>query len=202
MSPEARRFVSRGGEKLAAALPAFEIDPTGWVCADLGCNVGGFTDGLLQHGAVRVYAIDTGYGQLAWKLRKDPRVVVLERTNALHVVLPEPVTLVVIDAGWTRQHLILAAARRLVAATGRIVTLIKPHYEAEAADLRGGVLPDERVAEVLAAVRRRLEGIGEVLERVIESPLRGQAGNREFLALVGGRRAAGSSGGMGEPPTL
>lgn len=102
MSSSDRQFASRSGHKLAAALDAFSIDPSGLICADLGCNVGGFTDCLLQRGAAKVYAVDTGYGTLAWKLR-DP-VVVMERTNAMHVVLPETVDLVTIDVAWTPQH--------------------------------------------------------------------------------------------------
>lgn len=131
-------FVSRGGLKLAAALAAWGVDPNGWTCADLGCSTGGFTDCLLQRGAARVYAVDTAYGQLAWKLRQDPRVTVLERTNALHFdpwgnhdpkpqpgpthqrapakavppLLQQPCDLVVVDLGWTRQKLALPAARR------------------------------------------------------------------------------------------
>ncbi len=178
------RFVSRGGDKLVAALEAFSIDPTGWTCADLGCNVGGFTDCLLQFGAARVYAIDTGYGELAWTLRKDHRVVVMERTNALHVGLPEPVRLVTIDVGWTRQHLILPAALRLLGAGGSIVTLVKPHYEAEASDLRRGVLPEDRVADTLQRMRDRVAEVGFEFSTLIESPLRGHTGNREFLGLV------------------
>jgi 23S rRNA (cytidine1920-2'-O)/16S rRNA (cytidine1409-2'-O)-methyltransferase len=100
-------FVSRAGLKLDHALTAFAVDVTGLVCADLGCNAGGFTDCLLQRGAAKVYAVDTGYGALDWKLRKDPRVVVMERTNAMHVTLPEPVGFVCIDVAWTRQRRIL-----------------------------------------------------------------------------------------------
>lgn len=177
-------YVSRAGLKLAAALDAFEIDPAGWVCADLGCNVGGFTDCLLQHGAARVYAVDTGYGALAWALRKDARVVVMERTNALHVELPEPVALAAIDVGWTRQHFILPAARRLVAKGGSVVTLIKPHYEAEANELRRGVLPDDRIEAILERVRERVRGVGLSIDRIVESPIKGQKGNRELLGLV------------------
>ena len=178
------RFVSRGGEKLAAALEAFAVDPRGLICADLGCNVGGFTDCLLQRGAARVYAVDTGYGALAWKLRQDARVVVMERTNALYVELPEPVSLVTIDVGWTRQHLIVPAAAGLLGPEGQIVTLIKPHYEAEPSDLRGGVLPEEDVERIMATVTSRLEAAGITIGQQIESPLRGQKGNVEFLALV------------------
>jgi len=177
-------YVSRAGLKLEAALRHFCIDPAGWVCADLGSNVGGFVDCLLRQGAAKVYAVDTAYGELAWKLRRDPRVVVRERTNALHVQLPEPVDLVTVDVGWTRQHLILPQARTLLKPGGRIVTLIKPHYEADRRLLRGGVLPDEQVETVVAEVRARLEPLGILLADWCESPLRGQGGNREFLGLV------------------
>jgi len=134
--PSKQPYVSRSGAKLEAALDAFGIAPADWVCADLGCNVGGFTDCLLRRGARRVYAIDTGYGTLAYRLRTDPRVVVMERTNAMHVTLPEPVDLVTIDVGWTRQHHILPNAVRLAKPAGRIITLIKPHYEAAAEQLK------------------------------------------------------------------
>ncbi|HSU65234.1 MAG TPA: SAM-dependent methyltransferase, partial [Tepidisphaeraceae bacterium] len=115
-----RRFVSRAGEKLDHALNAFALDVTGWVCADFGSNTGGFTDCLLQRGATKVYAIDTGYGVLDWKLRKDPRVVVMERTNAMHVALPERTDLVVIDVAWTKQRNILPAAMRVVRPGGTV----------------------------------------------------------------------------------
>ena len=110
-------YVSRGGYKLEAALDQFEINPTGWVCADLGASTGGFTDVLLQRGAARVYAVDVGYGQLHWQLRQDPRVVVMERTNARYLEqLPEPVQLVTIDASFISLRLILPAAQRLLSA--------------------------------------------------------------------------------------
>src|SRR3989344_6816827 len=122
-------YVSRAGEKLAFALDYWHIDVTGLVCADLGCSTGGFTDCLLQHSAAKVYAVDTGYGVLDYKLRKDPRVVALERTNALHVKLPERVDLVTIDVGWTPQKLILPRALELLKPGGKIISLVKPHYE-------------------------------------------------------------------------
>ncbi len=177
-------FVSRGGQKLAAALDAFHIDPAGWVCADLGCNVGGFTDCLLQRGAARVYAVDTGYGELAWRLRKDARVVVMERTNALHVTLPEPVSLACIDVGWTRQQLILPAALRLLGPGGSIVTLIKPHYEADRRLLRGGVLSAEHFQDTVNQVMLRLADAGIRPETLFESPIRGHGGNREVMAVI------------------
>src|SRR6476661_6854974 len=118
-------FASRAGLKLDHALNVFQVEVAGLTCADLGSNVGGFVDCLLQRGAAKVYAVETGYGVLDWKLRKDPRVVVMERTNAMHVTLPESMCLVTIDVAWTRQRYILPAARRLVSSDGKVVTLIK-----------------------------------------------------------------------------
>ena len=177
-------FVSRAGLKLDHALTTFAVDVTGLVCADLGCNAGGFTDCLLQRGAAKVYAVDTGYGALDWKLRKDPRVVVMERTNAMHVTLPEPVAFVCIDVAWTRQRRILPAARRLVAAGGAVVTLIKPHYEADRNWLVKGVLPAERVDEVVAAVTGDVAAAGFDVVALTRSPILGGEGNAEVLALL------------------
>jgi 23S rRNA (cytidine1920-2'-O)/16S rRNA (cytidine1409-2'-O)-methyltransferase len=179
-----QQYASRGGLKLAAALEAFHLDPQGLTCADLGSNVGGFVDCLLQRGAAKVYAIDTGYGTLAWKLRRDARVIVMERTNALHVTLPESVELVTIDVGWTPQHHILPAARRLLRPGGHIVTLIKPHYEADKTLLRRGVLEPQHAHQVVGQVRSRIESLDLLVSGVIESPVLGQKGNIEFLALV------------------
>jgi len=177
-------FVSRGGLKLAAALDAFGLDPTGWVCADLGSNVGGFVDCLLQRGAARVYAIDTGYGTLAYKLRTDSRVVVMERTNAMHVMLPEPADLVTVDVAWTPQHHILPSALRMLKPTGRIVTLIKPHYEADRSRLRKGVLDPPSARETLDIVLDRIWGLGLAIAHWTPSPVPGHRGNLEFLALL------------------
>lgn len=182
-SPEIR-YVSRAGHKLQAALDTFGIEPAGWVCADLGCNVGGFVDCLLQRGAQKVYAVDTGYGTLAYKLRKDPRVEVMERTNAMHVTLPEPVRLITIDVGWTRQHNILPHALTLLAPRGQIVSLIKPHYEADKSLLNGGVLPPEQVDVVIETVRTRINQAGGQIISLIPSPLLGQKGNNELLAHI------------------
>src|SRR5437773_618782 len=138
-----QQFVSRAGLKLDHALNHFAIDVRGKVCADLGSNTGGFVDCLLQHDAAKVYAIDTGYGALDWRLRKDPRVIVMERTNAMHATLPEQVAIVTIDVAWTKQRHILPAARRMLRDDGAIITLIKPHYEADPTLLRKGILPAE-----------------------------------------------------------
>lgn len=179
-------YVSRGGEKLEAALRQFRVDVAGLSCADLGSNVGGFVDCLLRHNAARVYSIDTSYGTLAWKLRRDPRVVVMERTNALHAKLPEPVQLVTIDVGWTKQSRILPQAATMLAAGGRVVSLIKPHYEAPHCLLRHGVLPDEAIDEVLRTVQGQITGLGWSVTDLMPSPIRGQGGNQEFLALLVG----------------
>lgn len=177
-------FVSRAGLKLDHALTTFGVDVTGLTCADLGCNAGGFTDCLLRHGAAKVYAVDTGYGALDWKLRKDPRVVVMERTNAMHVVLPEPAAFVCIDVAWTRQRRILPAARRLLAGGGTVVTLIKPHYEADKAWLVKGVLPADRVDAVVEAVRADVAAAGFDVVGLTRSPILGGQGNTEVLARL------------------
>jgi 23S rRNA (cytidine1920-2'-O)/16S rRNA (cytidine1409-2'-O)-methyltransferase len=181
-------YVSRGALKLAHALEAFGLDPAGRVCADLGCSTGGFTDVLLRRGAAKLYAVDTGYGVLDWRLRNDPRVVVMERTNAMHVELPEPVSLVTIDAGWTRQSAILPHARSLLAPGGEIITLVKPHYEAGPASVRRtrGVVDEESLADILKQVRRDIAASGFVIVAETPSPIRGSAGrnargNIEFL---------------------
>lgn len=195
MSTE-RPYASRAGEKLAAALDAFQIDPTGRVCADFGSNVGGFTDCLLRRGAAKVYAVDTGYGVLAYTLRKDSRVAVMERTNAMHVELPEVVDLVTIDVAWTRQLHILPAAARALKPSGTVITLIKPHYEAPRERLRGGVLSPEDARDVLNDTLDAIRAAGWESRGVIESPIVGQKGNTEFLAWLG---SAGSGGGAGLP---
>jgi 23S rRNA (cytidine1920-2'-O)/16S rRNA (cytidine1409-2'-O)-methyltransferase len=174
-------FVSRGGVKLDHALTAFAVDVSGKICADLGCSTGGFTDCLLQRGAGKVYAIDTGYGVLEWKLRKDSRVVVMERTNAMHVQLPETMNLVVIDAGWTRQRNILPNARRMVASDGVVIALVKPHYESEPSQLRDGVVAEDRIAGIMETVRRDAEGCGFEWMGEVRSPIKGRGGNVEML---------------------
>lgn len=195
---EERPYVGRGALKLEHALGAFALVVRGLTCADFGCNVGGFTDLLLRRGARRVFAVDTGYGALAWSLRNDGRVTVMERTNALHAEPPpETIDLVVIDMGWTPQRLAVPAALRWLTPEphGRIITLIKPHYEVDKEDAKSllvkGVLPDdmaERIAEQAAA---RAGEWGAQLLGLTRSPIRGGAGkgnkegNLEWLALLG-----------------
>lgn len=186
------RFVGRGGEKLAHALAAFGVDPTGWVAADLGASTGGFTDCLLQAGAARVYAVDVGYGQLDDRLRRDERVVVLERTNArLLDGLPEPVDLVVIDVSFISLRLILPVAARLLRRGGRCLPLIKPQFEAGVRDVgKGGVVRDPGThRRVLVEVLTAAEAHGFRTAGLVRSPLLGPAGNVEFLADMGMAKA-------------
>jgi 23S rRNA (cytidine1920-2'-O)/16S rRNA (cytidine1409-2'-O)-methyltransferase len=179
-----RQFVGRGGTKLQAALDAFGIRARGLVCADLGSNIGGFVDCLLQNGAVKVYSVDTSYGTLAWKLRQNPRVVVMERTNALHAALPEKADLVTVDVGWTPQRLILPNAVKMLKPGGRIVTLIKPQYESREEERVRGVVKAECLAAVVERVKSELREIGVEIREMIESPILGEGGNKEFLALI------------------
>ncbi|MCC7362178.1 MAG: TlyA family RNA methyltransferase [Anaerolineales bacterium] len=182
------RFVSRGGEKLAAALAAFGLDVTGWVCADLGASTGGFTDVLLQRGAARVYAIDVGHGILDYRLRIDPRVVVREKTNARYLAtLPEPVRLVSIDASFISLKLLLPVARGwLAGAAGEIVTLIKPQFEAGRKLVgKGGLVKDPAVhRQVLADVLGWAAANGLPPAGLLRSPITGAEGNVEFLAWL------------------
>ncbi len=182
------QFVSRAGEKLAHALEVFQIDLEGLVCADLGCSTGGFVDCALQNGATRVFAVDTGYGVLDWKLRNDERVVVRERQNALHVEFPEKVDFISIDVGWTKQKLIIPKALELLKDNGQIVTLVKPHYEAGRRALVDGKIPDEKLPEIMARVEEELKDLPLEIKGTIESPILGGKGkNKEFLAWMRGR---------------
>lgn len=192
--PEALPYVSRAGLKLAFALRELDVSVQGLVCADFGANVGGFTDCLLQHGAAQAYAIDTGYGTLAYTLRTDPRVVVLERTNALHAPPPAGgVELVTIDLAWTRQRLSIPAALRWLRPGGRIVTLVKPHYELTAQEKRAllvnGRLDAAAAQRVLARALDAMPEAGARPLAVARSPLTGAksarkgAGNVEYVVL-------------------
>ena len=188
-------YVSRGGFKLAAALDAFHLDVRGWTIADVGASTGGFVDCLLQRGAARVYAIDVGYGQLAWKLRQDPRVVVMDRTNARHQEqMAEPVDMVTIDVSFISLKLILPTASSWLKEQGRIVTLIKPQFEAGPGQVEdGGVVRDKAVHRaVLEDLTSWATSQDMGLMGLIQSPLTGPAGNVEFLAhWVPNRQAGG-----------
>jgi 23S rRNA (cytidine1920-2'-O)/16S rRNA (cytidine1409-2'-O)-methyltransferase len=185
-------YVSRGGQKLEAALHAFAIPVTGKVAVDVGASTGGFTDCLLQHGASRIFAIDVGYGQLAWKLRSDPRVVALERTNIRHLTqLPQATLadLAVIDASFISLSLVLPPTLNLLKPQGEIVALIKPQFEAGQEDVgKGGVVRDARVHQrVLQETFDLATSLGLTVAGLIASPLLGPAGNVEFLVWL--RRA-------------
>lgn len=203
------RFVSRGGEKLAAALQAFQVEVRGQVCADVGASTGGFSDCLLQNGARRVYAIDVGKGQLHWKLRQDERVVVMEETNARYLArLPEAVDLVVIDASFISLRLLLPAVHGWLrtaenpAAAGQVVALVKPQFEAgrQQASRGAGVIrePQEQ-REILYSVLNFSLQAGFTVNGLIRSPLLGPKGNVEFLAwLLQGQEGAQSAGQVDE----
>ncbi len=182
-----REWVSRGAHKLVAALDAFAIDPAGLVAIDIGASTGGFTDVLLARGAARVYALDVGYGQLAEKLRRDERVVSMERVNARTLapgILPEPADIAVIDVAFISLALILGPARSVLRdGRGSIVALVKPQFEAGRADARGGVVRDRQVhLRVLRDTAATARGLGLGTRDVIASPILGPEGNREFLA--------------------
>jgi 23S rRNA (cytidine1920-2'-O)/16S rRNA (cytidine1409-2'-O)-methyltransferase len=164
------------------------------VCADLGANVGGFTDCLLQAGASRVYAVDTGYGALAWKLRQDPRVTVMERSNALHAAPPEQVDLVAIDLGWTPQRHAIPAALKWLKPGARIISLIKPHYELSKDEqrsmLKDGVLDEADAEQITERTMQEMPGLGALVLGLTKSPIVGgttkgnKRGNAEWLALL------------------
>jgi 23S rRNA (cytidine1920-2'-O)/16S rRNA (cytidine1409-2'-O)-methyltransferase len=181
------KFVSRGGEKLDHALSEFRIEVPDRIAADFGASTGGFTDCLLQRGAARVYAIDVGYGQLAIRLRSDPRVIVIERTNVRHLEsLPERVDLVTIDVSFIGLGLVLPAARNLLNDNGQIVALVKPQFEAGRAEVgKGGVVrePDTH-RRVLQNLFRTADELDLGITGLTASPLRGPAGNIEFLAAL------------------
>jgi 23S rRNA (cytidine1920-2'-O)/16S rRNA (cytidine1409-2'-O)-methyltransferase len=180
------RYASRGGLKLEGALERFAIDVTGLTCADFGASTGGFTDCLLQHGAARVHAIDVGSGQLDWKLRKDQRVVVREGVNARYVELAdlgEPVDLAVCDVSFISVALIIPAmVRVLKPETGRMVILVKPQFEVGKGQVgKGGIVRDPVLqTEVCGKIRIRVEGLGFDVD-MMESPITGAEGNKEFL---------------------
>lgn len=184
----AEKFVSRGGGKLEAAFEAFAVRVEGLTCADIGASTGGFTDCLLQHGAVKVFAVDVGKGQLDWRLRSDPRVVVRDGLNARYLArkdIPDPFQFAVVDVSFISLTLILPPVTTLIEPGGQLVTLIKPQFEAGKEQVgKGGVVRDPAIRdEVIARIREfgtsrlPLEWMG-----LCESPVRGPAGNMEFLA--------------------
>ena len=180
-------YVSRGGLKLEKALRDFGVKPEGYVCSDSGASTGGFTDCLLQQGAAKVFAIDVGYGQLAWKIRSDPRVVVMERTNIRYVTpeqLGEPLDLSVVDVSFISLKIVLPAIRKLLKPTGQVLCLIKPQFEAGKEKVgKKGVVRDPAVhEEVLADFVALAEQLPMAIRNLTFSPVKGPEGNIEFLA--------------------
>lgn len=180
-------YVSRGGLKLEKALKNFGVDPTGYVCSDSGASTGGFTDCLLQQGASKVFAIDVGYGQLAWKIRNDPRVVVMERTNIRYVTLEdlgEPLDLSVIDVSFISLSLVLPVVKTLLKPTGQVLCLIKPQFEAGKDKVgKKGVVRDPSVhEEVLQNFISLAKSLDFTIRNLTFSPVKGPEGNIEFLA--------------------
>jgi 23S rRNA (cytidine1920-2'-O)/16S rRNA (cytidine1409-2'-O)-methyltransferase len=180
------RYVSRGGEKLAAALTAFGLDIRQRVAMDVGASTGGFTDCLLQAGAERVYAIDVGYGQLHWRLRHDPRVIVYERTNVRSLApedVPEPVTVLTVDVSFISLRLVLPRLSALLTSPADVIALVKPQFEVGKGQVgKGGVVRDaQQHGQVLLAVCTTAQACGFGVRQGIVSPLLGPKGNREFF---------------------
>jgi 23S rRNA (cytidine1920-2'-O)/16S rRNA (cytidine1409-2'-O)-methyltransferase len=181
-------FVSRGGLKLQHAFETFGLNAEGLVAMDVGASTGGFTDCLLQHGARRVYAVDVGYGQLAWKLRQDPRVVVIERQNIRYLapeLIPEPIQLATMDTSFISLKLVLPAVVSFLEPTAKVVALIKPQFEAGRSLVgKGGVVRDPEVhRSVCESIAQFCESLGLRVQSVTASPILGPKGNKEFLLL-------------------
>ncbi|HEY8991167.1 MAG TPA: TlyA family RNA methyltransferase [Luteolibacter sp.] len=186
---EKLKYVGRGGLKIEGALDAFGIDPAGWVCLDVGASTGGFTDCLLQRGAAKVHAIDVGTNQLVWKLRSDPRVVAREKFNARYLTeadLGERVRLAVMDLSFISLTKVLPAVFSVLEEGGMVVPLIKPQFELERDDIsKGGIVRDPALHErAVEKIRKFVEESGREWRGVIESPITGTDGNKEFLAWI------------------
>jgi 23S rRNA (cytidine1920-2'-O)/16S rRNA (cytidine1409-2'-O)-methyltransferase len=185
----AKRFVSRGGDKLEAGLLGTGMNLQGFICADIGCSTGGFTDCLLQHGVGKVYCVDVGYGLLDWRLRQDERVVVLERTNARHLTrqqIAEPLDLVVIDASFISLEPLLAPLLPLFRNVIRILALVKPQFQLPREMVgTGGIVDDSSLHQLaLAMVRQFGQDLGLRCAGIVASPIRGAKGNQEFFMLL------------------
>jgi 23S rRNA (cytidine1920-2'-O)/16S rRNA (cytidine1409-2'-O)-methyltransferase len=182
-------YVSRGGVKLKAAMDRFQIDVTGFCCMDVGASTGGFTDCLIQHGAARVYAVDVGYGQLAWKLRNDSRVIVIEKTNIRHMLrekIPESMDLITVDVSFISLKIVLPTVLMFLKKNGSIVALIKPQFEVGKGLVgKGGVVRDPFLHNhLLKELTSFLEGIDLTSRSIIPSPISGPKGNLEFLIHI------------------
>lgn len=188
---EKPKYVGRGGLKLEGALDAFQVNPAGWVCFDVGASTGGFTDCLLQRGAARVHAVDVGTNQLVWKLRNDPRVIAKEQFNARHMVpedIGEKVMLAVMDLSFISLTKVLPAVFSILEEQGSVICLIKPQFELEREDIgRGGIVRDPVLHERAVEKIRKFttEEHGRQWRGLIPSPITGTDGNQEFLAWIG-----------------
>jgi 23S rRNA (cytidine1920-2'-O)/16S rRNA (cytidine1409-2'-O)-methyltransferase len=186
---ELPKYVGRGGLKLEGPLDAFQIDANGKIALDIGASTGGFTDCLLQRGAVRVYAIDVGHDQLAWKIRSDSRVIVFEKLNGRnlsHDHVPEPVDICVIDVSFISLTLILPNAFELITPDGVILALIKPQFELERGDVgRGGIVKEKALHEkAQTKIKDFVERMGHRVEGILPSPIQGTEGNQEYFACL------------------
>jgi 23S rRNA (cytidine1920-2'-O)/16S rRNA (cytidine1409-2'-O)-methyltransferase len=182
------RFVSRGGDKLAAALDAGSIEPRGLVCLDVGCSTGGFTDCLLQRGAMRVYAVDVGYGQFDWRLRNDPRVMLIERTNIRYIersAVPESIDLTVIDVSFISLTKVLPSIVQFLAPGARVIALVKPQFEVGKEQVgRGGIVRDEtHRQDALQRIVRFAADLGLHALKTLDCPIKGKKGNHEILVI-------------------
>ncbi len=184
------RYVGRGGFKLEGALQHFKVDPTGMTCLDIGASTGGFTDCLLQHGAIKVHAVDVGHSQLDWKIRSDPRVVVREKCNARFLSraeVPDPIALCVIDVSFISLNLILPAAFDLLTPEGVILALIKPQFELSRQEVgKGGIVREAELHQKAVEKIRHfvLDQLSKTWDGVMVSPILGTEGNKEFLACL------------------
>lgn len=185
-------YVSRGGIKLEHAIKEFKVEVEGKIALDVGASTGGFTDCLLQHGAAKVYAVDVAYGQFAWKLRQDPRVKVIERTNARYLTLKDlglrtsDIALCVIDVSFISLSKVLPAVYNLLAERAEVIALIKPQFEAKREQVeRGGIVKDKKVhEEVIEKVKAEAEAIGFKAKGVVKSPIEGADGNVEYFVYL------------------
>jgi 23S rRNA (cytidine1920-2'-O)/16S rRNA (cytidine1409-2'-O)-methyltransferase len=176
---------SRAALKLAKGLEHFQVSLEGKICADFGANSGGFTAVMLNAGAKKVYAIETGYGVLDWKLRNEPKVIMLERTNALFVELAEKVDFISIDTSWTKQIKILPSAVKNLAVNGEIITLVKPHYEADPKQIKKGQLQEIYLLEILDLVEKDIKSLNLEIVDKIQSPITGKsAKNIEWIYFL------------------
>lgn len=180
-----KTFVSRAGIKLQHGIEEFHLTLKDKVCADFGCSTGGFTDCMLQNGAAKVYSVDTAYGELDYRLRTNPHVVVLERNNAMHITLAEKVDFLTIDVAWTKQDKVIPNAIANIKENGQILSLVKPHYEANREELDHGVAKEEAIPNILKRTENYFERMGLKIINKTKSPITGKrAGNEEWLYLL------------------